>query len=625
MRDVRVLIVLAVLTGAATAAQQHAEPVTGTAIISGRVVDGVTGAPLARARVTLSRQPYVSGLPSAVSDDRGAFTIGDLPAGEYTIWSAKGGYLSGGSGKRRPAGVSVPLTLPEGARVSDAVVIAWREASVAGSVVDERGLPIAGAHVQVVKRQPWGDRFRYTGAGTSATTDDRGEYRIAQLSPGDYIVVVPSTSDSRVVANVPPQRDVTAGRSRASFEPAFGTNSYLMAPDGRTVLLLRGPVPPAPDLEGRPRAFTTSVAGGLSLRGAQVIKLAAGEAREHVDVQLRASRAARVSGHITGPDGPVAGVVVRLIPEDWDGPAYLSQFSANATADGAFSFLLVPSGRYTLVAARRLPPLSDVTIGPSGGIGLPMDCVIMADTESLWARTSIAVGEADTADLGLVLRPGIRISGTLAFDADAAPGAAAIERMRTAFQRIGGADGGDDSYGAFTQPAGPGRFTIRVAPGRHVIDAGRILAPNWHFKTAILNGREIGAGPLDIGTDDVTDLVLMFTNRTAELRGTVAGERGEPIVNATVAVFPTDRSNWNDEMPAHMEMRWRVATRTAVRREYSFTALPAGEYFVVAVDDSEMEHWPDPGLLEVLSEKAARITLTDGERRVMDLRVRQNR
>jgi len=71
-------------------------PRTGTGSIKGRVVDGITGGPVARARVMLPG----SGRATVLSDGSGAFTFSNLPPGPATISVDKSTYLN----SRYPAG-----------------------------------------------------------------------------------------------------------------------------------------------------------------------------------------------------------------------------------------------------------------------------------------------------------------------------------------------------------------------------------------------------------------------------------------------------------------------------------------------------------------------------------------
>ena len=68
-------------------------PRAGTAVVKGRVVDGVTGNPVARARVRLAGSTGQK--PPVLTDVNGAFTLTGLPAGAYSVSVEKSTYLPG--------------------------------------------------------------------------------------------------------------------------------------------------------------------------------------------------------------------------------------------------------------------------------------------------------------------------------------------------------------------------------------------------------------------------------------------------------------------------------------------------------------------------------------------------
>src|SRR5262245_47007929 len=96
------LLVTAQLLGATGSAQQKgmtargasSVPRIGTASIKGQVVDGETGAALARAYVRL--MGAAGERPTVVTDASGEYAFTSLPPGGYTIGVDKVSYLAGG-------------------------------------------------------------------------------------------------------------------------------------------------------------------------------------------------------------------------------------------------------------------------------------------------------------------------------------------------------------------------------------------------------------------------------------------------------------------------------------------------------------------------------------------------
>jgi hypothetical protein len=56
---------------------------------------------------------------------------------------------------------------------------------------------------------------------------------------------------------------------------------------------------------------------------------------------------------------------------------------------------------------------------------------------------------------------------------------------------------------------------------------------------------------------------------------------------------------------------------------YRFFGVPAGDYFVVAVDDVHTRAWQDPAFFEAAARAATRVTLGWGESKALNL-VRAN-
>src|SRR5947209_10194432 len=168
-----------------TPAQQREAPPPGGRI-TGRVVTGDTGRPVKRARAFITAAE-LSGGRGALTDENGIFDFTELPAGRYTLTVSKSGFVSLSYGQRRPLQAGTPLQLADGQQLKGIEFRLPRGGVVAGHVFDEDGEPMAGAVVRVMRYQYLqGDR-RLTPAGT-AQTDDKGQYRVWGLTPGDYYV-----------------------------------------------------------------------------------------------------------------------------------------------------------------------------------------------------------------------------------------------------------------------------------------------------------------------------------------------------------------------------------------------------------------------------------------------------
>jgi hypothetical protein len=174
-------------TGVAHAQQRRPSPGRqryGNAAIVGRVFDAATNAPIRRAQIQGSNNEL---FVDALSDDEGRFQLNDLPAGQWRVTVAKGGYFTWQLGQRRPFDAPPPITLARGQRLMADVGLS-RGGVVAGRVYDESGEALAGLRVRVYRARMVGGYRRLEDVGAADQTDDTGAYRIFGLPSGDYYV-----------------------------------------------------------------------------------------------------------------------------------------------------------------------------------------------------------------------------------------------------------------------------------------------------------------------------------------------------------------------------------------------------------------------------------------------------
>jgi hypothetical protein len=165
-----------------------------------------------------------------------------------------------------------------------------------------------------------------------------------------------------------------------------------------------------------------------------------------------------------------------------------------------------------------------------------------------------------------------------------------------------------------------GRFTIAgVTPGRYRLTAtlpGRPGQGPWSLRSAIVNGQDTLDLPFLLQPNQiVSDALVSFSDRAAQLTGSVLNAAGVAVPESTVILFPADPALW---MP---QARRIQGVRPSADGSYAFRNLPAGAYLVIGRDDVEPGEWFDPALLQRLAPLAVRITLTDDEQKIQDLRV----
>jgi hypothetical protein len=623
-------------------------PPSGTGALNGTVVDAVTGKPVAGALVSLisAGGPAVRP-PRQLTDAQGRFLFAPLPAGQnYQLTAGKLGYFDGGYGRDVPRGSLRRIVLADGQYFPDATIKIFPTSTISGSVVDEVGEPLVGVSVALQARLLMGGESHWV-SGPVTKTDDRGIYRIPSLPSGTYAVMVPSVqhavpADATLEELTGWTRENIAAAEAAGREIPLRHSAFIASSGTQRVVADVGYVGPlAPRADGRPQVFpTTFHPSARSIASAATIDLGVGEDRRGVDVHLRPALAATVSGRVAGPSEAIAGLFLRLMPagseNGWVGH---EAATATVTDDGRFTFVNVPDGQYTILANRfiagyvynptgtllsdrlfRMPArlsgesASAVYSAPAG----TMFWMLSGRESSAYSgRASVDVAGRDVADVLVTLRAGVSISGRVVVEQPAQANPSMVSAMRSFLQVRAEPAGGEALLG---QPGGrvdpqdesmpfriegllPGEYLLRLFPGVGVIKSVR-----W-------NERDIGDGAITVGDQPISNLVITTTTATARVQGTVRDRQGRPVDRAAVIYFPTNPAGWRryGVQPARIR-----SIQVGTDGSYRF-AVPAGEYFLIAVDDALAEAWKDPAFLQRAAAGATRVSIDWGQTNTQDL------
>jgi protocatechuate 3,4-dioxygenase beta subunit len=610
---------------------------TGSGLVIGRVVDAGSGAAVAGAVVTVGSTgqtlggqtpgqtppPAGAAQPSLLrqlTDAEGRFAFRNLPAGGFSITAIKPGYADGAFGRLRPSGYAQPLLLRHGERVTDLAIRVFRHGVITGTVRDEAGEPVVSAQIRAYRRVVIGGRAQFGFAsGGAAQTDDRGVYRMANLAPGDYVVVAPS-GHSTMPAGL--SGGMTEGvRDTMSRPDSIGVainGGSLLAPGDRFKVVALGQAGGAVDSTGALMAMPTTYYPGVTMASqAQPIALASGEERAGIDLTLQPVATTTIGGHLVGPDGPAGGWVLHLVPSD------VGAFSNDPTvgaaitsADGEFRFLGVAPGAYVIQTVRvptTSAPTTSYWVADGKVMSAPVENAVRPAT--LWTATPVAVGAAGADNLTLTLQPGLAVSGRIEFDgvSERPPATRALSMMIS----LESADGRFRSSTRAASVTSSGQFTTNgYLPGPYVVRATN-LPPGWSLKSAMLAGVDAVDAPIELADRSLSGLVVTLTDRTAALSGTVRDGQGRPDAGAAVAVFPLDRRLWSQYGGQSRRLR---LTRASMAGAYVFPSLPPGDYGVVAFSEELAGEFPYPDFVGELARMATRVTIGDGDRATIELK-----
>jgi len=157
-----------------------------------------------------------------------------------------------------------------------------------------------------------------------------------------------------------------------------------------------------------------------------------------------------------------------------------------------------------------------------------------------------------------------------------------------------------------------------VFPGKYSISSSPL--PGFPtLRSVMAGGIDITDLPLDIGSRDVTGIVItMSDGPLASLTVTMPeAVRAEETDRVKVLLFPADPKYW--VTPAAAARRTRTL-QLSIKGAATATGLPAGDYYVVSATNEEAADWMDAPRIEQLSRRAQRLSLTDGEKRSLEVR-----
>ena len=146
---------------------------------------------------------FSEGGRAMLTDESGVFDFTGLPAGRYTVTVSKTGYISLEYGQRRPLQPGMPLEVGDGQQLRNVDFSLPKGGVIAGRL---RGRSRRAGRGRIRARDALplraGRQEQLVPAG-AAETDDRGEYRVWGLDPGDYYVNAVTRSRCSPASAVP--------------------------------------------------------------------------------------------------------------------------------------------------------------------------------------------------------------------------------------------------------------------------------------------------------------------------------------------------------------------------------------------------------------------------------------
>jgi protocatechuate 3,4-dioxygenase beta subunit len=542
---------------------QRQLPPTGSAALVGRVIDAETGAGLGGATVVL--RPFGSGfaVSTVFATDAGEFTFGGLGRAQYTLLARHAGYLDGSYGQEFPDELETPIDLDGSNRVADLVVPLWRLASIAGTVVDQKGAPLVSVDVLAVARTFTSGRTTFQPVAR-ATTDDRGAYRMATLSAGHYMVALSATTT-------------------------------------------------------RPTVFFPDAASGAD---AEVFALSSGAEPAGVDFHVTTKDVPRgsIHGRLVGA---LAGAPVTLLATEGDAFVNVPLMRTQTDASGAYGFTSVRPGDYVVRAVVNSYRLMRPTSGSLGN-AVAEAHVAVAQTDVIAPTMNLAAValSGQVVFRGEAPRPAMSNLELYVSRADGRGLAPTPFPSRFPV----GSDGTFSATGLAPgkyDVAVDGQLGAGHAPAVTIQRIQYIVSPTapsgaWRTQEVTIQGRPAPNDVIDVGPFGASDVVVVMADVSRPmLSGTVVDENGQPRTSASVYLIPSDVGLWEN-----FGLSFRFQThRSGAAGRYAFQA-PAGDYLVTATtSDIAGGFWMGRPVFDALKKIAVSLHLTDGESVTRELRV----
>jgi protocatechuate 3,4-dioxygenase beta subunit len=550
------------------------------AVLSGRVMDPL-GNPVVSVRVRL--QQALAGAIGAdvmtTTDDTGTFRIAGLSPGKYTIATAgrpemltsndpMGSLVTLAPGRAQPPASSEPLTMDVASGEQREVSLLYREPTVilpyatvggvvAGQIADEAGEPAVGLSVQLWQIEVTNGVPLAKPYGAVRTTDERGQYRLFQVRPGRYTLVV--TDDA-----------LKETSTSAPWLPVY-------------------------------------YPGTTSPTGAMAIDVARSQELTGVDLVFTHTRGARVFGVATNAAGVPLDSTLYLIAPRGDGVVAQPPRTVRVDGDGRFEFESLPPGDYVLRAL-----LSEVTAAGQAAmaelaarareLGAPSPTVT-PPREAEFGLQNVSVTEGDIGPIPFRTARPATLRGRIVFeDLTPVPTNFELNAFTTdpVFDTSAVGDGTtsraiiDRQMWTFDLPrvTGPTRLRLSAVP------------PGVWLKSAYAGGIDMAESPMAFmsARDSRDDLVVVISGTAGSITGTVD-------VGAQVVAFSTNRERWTIGSAFVQSIYADTAGR------FALTSLPPGEYFVAAIDSIRDElQRPEADraqLLESLTSGARRVTVRE--------------
>lgn len=511
----RVIAYLLASVAWAQTPRQGQTPLT-NGTIRGVVLDASTGDPLPEAEV--SARAGAGKSVQTTTDPQGKFTLSDVPMGKVTVYVSTRSNGVPGFGPE----TTKLVTLGAGQEVSGLTFRLANHGEISGRVLDENKEPVPGITVFLVAPEYRYGVLRHAYA-SGATTNDRGEYHVARVSPGRSYV--------------------------------------LMAAKRTTKLDAISDAPADPKLRKR-AAIPTFYPNSPALDGAMPISLRPSEKREGVDIRLLRAPSLCLEATLDNGLGPAA---LRFELEETEthngssgnGGVYFMTPNGTAGPDGKIRICELHAGQYKLTASG--PPASP-------------------DGPPFYGSTTVIIGKEDVRNVRVPGMAAAPLAGEVVWDG-AAPEKTYTQKLAIDLNAPTRSyrSFGNKNEERFLRVEIPGVFSfpfilmdeyeVRVTGVPQGLYVKDILYGTASVKNDVLH---VGSGAANTG------LKIVLGQDGGSVTAKIADKDGNPVGDQNLILMPQTSAS-EGQLAASL-----VFGQTDQRGVYQSGTIPPGKYFALA-------------------------------------------
>ncbi len=551
---------LAVLLLAGARAQTHALSGQKKFVISGMVVDSVSGSVLPEIEVSIRSAEGNTPLRAVVTGEDGKFEFRDLPRGKYGLSAHGHGYVA--QAFQEHGAYSTAIATGEGLQSEGLVFSLKPEASISGFITDEYNEPVPQAQVMLFVTGLPGTPESVFQRG-QVTSDDVGHYHFSHLPEGTYYVVV----------SAQPWYARSSRGQASAFVRRWQTEEDSENGDSEVQVMANKSVetnPASPDLNVAYQ--TTYYPNVTDSEQATTIFVKPGD-RASADFHLFAVPAARLRFRGAPPNAKGQTTFPSLQEHIFSFTRNV--FSVRVDPTGVAEFAGIAPGHYVL----DLPSENN---GPSQE--LPLD--VAGDME---------IGPTKG------MEPTTSVSGTVKTENGGSPGGQGYLRLNNRLS--------DEGFGGVISPKGEFKIDGAVRPATYNV---MLLNMNDYLvKSIVAVGAKVTGHQVEIPRGGAVRLTIVLTKGLARIDG-IALSRGKPTSQTSIFLVPDD--------PAHNLPLFR---RDQSDSDGTFTLrqVVPGNYTLISVAKGWDLEWTDPAALKPYLQRGVKLRVEANQKYQMKVDV----